>query len=112
MNEKLVNLATSLTAATQRGQIQWEATLSDVFRASVGSGYVTVSEGNEVSYGESYTFISMRITDQKGRLVESVFFNEGGVSHDVGVKLLVAARRSALNSNAIVDEMLEAIGGR
>ena len=112
MNEKLLKLAVSLTQATERGQVNWDATLSDVFRASVGKGYVTVSERFDPEL-DNPIIHTLQVTDNKGRVVELADYNTNHNDILGNVKALyMAARRSALNSRTIVDDMLAAIGGK
>jgi len=110
MNNKVIALVDSLCKATQKDRVKWSPVLTDVFRAKVGPGHVTISHELEQNDEKTWKCIGLRISDAKGRIVENTDLQENSDFYPLFDGLFQAARRSAMSSDSIIDEMLAEIG--
>lgn len=111
MTPKLTRLIQMLKVETERGKLAWSEVDDEAFRARVGDGLVRVARGTkrfEQENGEILLVptIDISVTGSTARIVEDGSFPEGDPGHGVTESLFQAVRRSALNSDGVLDDMM------
>ena len=110
-NPKLANLIVLLKQATEGGRLRWETTPDEnTFRVLLGSGFMRLSK----SFGTAHpmeTSYTLTILDHNGLLVDE-YTPEEGEDYFQLADLFGIARRSALNLEAVLDQMLQELKTR
>jgi hypothetical protein len=118
MDDKLEELLRVAKSRTVDGELRWRAFSDEAFRVPIGGGYLHVNRGMirlEDEDGESHPArtYSAQVTDEQGRVVAET---DATVGYDGPVALLSelfeAARKSALQSEGVIEKMLGALRGR
>jgi hypothetical protein len=116
VDKKVSDLLEAALTNTRRGQLQWQAFNAESFRTRIGSGSLHIqrvptqvsSDGTDVQPAVAY---AVQIADGQGRVVAE----EEVIEHNLGSTLLQnvfeAARKSALGTATVLDEMLNALRG-
>jgi len=116
MDNKLRELLDAAIEKTERGGLEWTAFDSESFRAKIGSGYLHIQRGStEVSDdGEHFcsrTTYSVQVSDSQGRVVVEDETIEGDQGSALFSRLFQLARKSALSTDRVLDEMLRTLRG-
>jgi hypothetical protein len=114
MNSKLRELVEVAIEKTERGGLEWIAFDSESFRAKIGSGHLHIQRGStELSAdGENFhpaTTYSVQISDVQGRVVAEDEAAEGYDGYTLFNRLFQAARKSALATDRVIDDMLHSL---
>lgn len=117
MDNVLRELLVTATAKTREGRLRWKAFDSESFRVAIGSGYLHIhrlAAYHENDEGETRpaTMYSARVSDEQGRTVAEADATQGfGGGDDFAILagLFEAARKSALKTDKVVEDMLEAL---
>jgi len=100
-----------LTKATEERFIQWESTADEVaFRLTSELGNIRISKSEEFDREmmESYTNRQLSILNDRGRTIEEFFPETASEVSDFD-KLYALARRSAYNTDSIIEGMISAL---
>jgi hypothetical protein len=111
--QRLSALVIKLKEATLAESITWEATADeDAFRLSIPTANVriTMRDGFDQERGESYVSRSVQVLNDKGRVIED--YSPKPPFPDGFDELFKLARRSAYNTDRVLDQLLIAIGGK
>ncbi len=114
MTPKFAKLIQMLKSETERGKLTWVAVDDEAFRARVGDGLVRVAKGykrSEPESGEALLIptINIVVTGPTARVVEDESFLEDEASYAAPEALFQAVRRAALNSDAVLDSMMQSL---
>jgi len=108
--EKVFVFLCKLKNATDRGELIWTSTVDETtFRVSLKAGSVTIA--NDYGYDEDeqskYHNRMLRIYDRRGLIVEEYTPDVTDASSLEDFELLFqAARRSALNTASVLDDLI------
>src|SRR5436305_7212124 len=118
MDNKLYNLLEAAREKTEAGELKWQAFDDESFRAAVGSGFLHIQRGStrlEDDSGELVPAVtySVQVSDEQGRVVAEADVTEGFSAGDFTVlaSLFLAARKSALESDRVIEDMLGSLRG-
>jgi hypothetical protein len=118
MDSKMQALLGSALAKTEGGGLEWQAFSSDAFHARIGPGFLHIQRGSTElsSDGENfspYVTYSIQVSDSQGRVVaeaEVVKYQDQDAFR-LCDRLFEAARKSALKSDHVIDDMLKTLQG-
>jgi hypothetical protein len=116
MDNKIRDLLQAAIDKTGRDELSWTAFDSDSFRAKIGPGYLHIQRGSiqvspdGVDFYPAVTY-SVQISDAQGRVVAEAETRE--MREDFGLfgQLFEAARKAALGSDRVIDDMLHTLRG-
>jgi hypothetical protein len=116
MDTKLIELIEAALKETERGKLEWIAFDSESFRTRIGSGYLHIQRGStEISDdGEHFSpraTYAVQVSDSQGRVVAEEEMTEGFQGSGPFVRLFELARKSALATDRVLDEMLRTLQG-
>lgn len=117
MDNVVRELLVTATLKTRDGRLRWKAFDSESFRVPIGSGYLHVhrlaaSHENDAGETRPATTYSARVSDEQGRTVAKADVTQGfggGDDFVILTELFEAARKSALKTDKVVEDMLEAL---
>ncbi|QEG25330.1 hypothetical protein GobsT_00540 [Gemmata obscuriglobus] len=116
MEPKLQELLQAVIAKTPKGELKWRSHSDESFRLAVGSGYVHISRSPGRVEGEgdasaARTYVA-QITDAQRRVVtetQAITGQEGDAA--LLAELFEVARKSALKTESVLNEMLDVLRG-
>ncbi|MBA4188405.1 MAG: hypothetical protein C0467_10410 [Planctomycetaceae bacterium] len=113
-DSKLRSLLEAAAEKTERGGLAWQAFDDESFRAAIGTGYVHIQRGSTQTAdydGDLHpaTTYSVQISDAQGRVVAEDDATFGFDGCGPFARLFEAARKSALGSDRVIDEMLHSL---
>lgn len=119
MDSKLSDLIEASLDRTEAGKLVWESFDSESFHAQIGSsgglhiqrGSTQVTIGVEDSQLHRVTTYSVQVSDHEGRVVTDAEVVEGDAAFRSCHNLFLAARKNALQSDRVLSDMLESLGG-
>ncbi|MBN9122027.1 MAG: hypothetical protein J0I06_23280 [Planctomycetes bacterium] len=111
MDTKLLELIEAAVKETERGRLEWTAFDSESFRAKIGSGYLHIQRGSTEVSDDADRFYpratySVQVSDAQGRVVSEDDVTEGFQGAAPFARLFVVARKSALASDRVIEDML------
>lgn len=114
MDNKVRELLEVAIDKTERGGLEWTAFDSDSFRTKIGTGYLHIQRGStEMSTdGDTYhphVTHSVQISDSQGRVVAEDEATEGFDGFALFNRLFNAARKAALATDRVIDDMLHSL---
>jgi hypothetical protein len=116
MDNALRELLVTATAKTEAGRLKWKAFDSESFRAAIGSGYLHIQRGStriDDDEGESMPAVtySAQVSDEQGRVVAEADVTEGFQMAEFMIlaTLFATARKSALQTDRVIEDMLEVL---
>ncbi len=114
MDSKLNELLDAAIKQTERGKLDWIAFDDESFRSQIGTGFLHVQRGStEVSDdGERFfprATYSVQVSDAEGRVVLEGDMTEGFQGAGPFIRLFEVARKSALRSDRVIDDMLQTL---
>lgn len=114
MDMKIYDLLEAAIEKSERGGLEWTAFDSESFRARIGTGYLHIQRGSTPFVdddGNSHprTTYSVQVSDAKGRVVAEDETTEGFEGFAPFNRLFQAARRAALASDRVIDDMLHTL---
>ena len=112
--ERLESLISKLIYATREGYLQWSPTADDTsFRVSFQSGNISLKKDNgyDPEMMEPYETRQLSVYNDKGRLIEEYHpsFSPTDTTKDFD-ELFTLARRSAYDTNNVLDALIGEIG--
>lgn len=113
MEPKLQELVEAVTGKTSAGALTWRSFSDESFRVPIGSGYLhivrdlTRVEDSDGDSRPARTYL-VQVTDAQGRVVTEATATQGFGEGDYPLLdgLFDAARRSALQTEGVLDQML------
>jgi len=114
-DSKLRSLLEAAAEKTERGGLAWQAFDDESFRAAIGTGYVHIQRGStQASDGDGdlhpVTTYSVQISDAQGRVVAEDDATVGFEGFAPFARLFEVARKSALGSDRVIEDMLQSLG--
>lgn len=116
MDNKIRDLLLAAFEKTERDELPWTAFDSVSFRAKIGPGYLHIQRGSiqvspdGVDFYPAVTY-SVQISDAQGRVVAEEETRESHEGFDLFDQLFEAARKAALGSDRVIDDMLHTLRG-
>ena len=116
MDSKIHDLLEAAIEKTERGKLEWAAFDSESFRTRIGSGYLHIQRGSTELSEDGERFFpratySVQISDSQGRVVVEDQITAGFEGSVILSKLFEAARKSALATDRVLDDMLHTLRG-
>ena len=116
VDSKIAELLQAALNRTNRGELKWQAFSGDSFRAKIGPGFLHIQKGSDqVSHDgvEFYPVVtySIQVSDAQVRVVAEDETSQGNEHYPLLHDLFLAARKSALGSDRVIDEMLDSLLG-
>ncbi|MDY3555718.1 hypothetical protein R5W24_004863 [Gemmata sp. JC717] len=116
MEPKLQELLQAVIAKTPKGELKWRSHSDESFRVAVGSGHVHISRSPGRTEGESdapvaRTYLA-QVTDAQRRVVTETQATTGHEGDGALLaELFEVARKSALKTESVLNEMLDVLRG-
>jgi hypothetical protein len=105
-NPKILKLIQSLIRATASGRLEWSALRGpNDFDLPLKQGGITISSDG-MGKSEEY-YVGLR--EEKGRVIESEFFEEGDEGFEEARSLFLMVKRSALQVDNFIDSVISDI---
>jgi hypothetical protein len=116
VDSKLRDLLQAALDKTNSGAVEWTAFNSESFRARVGAGHLHIQRGSipvETDERDRYwvTTYAVQVSDAQGRIVAEADAREGTESFALFDRLFDTARKTALGSDRVIEEMLHTLRG-
>jgi hypothetical protein len=116
MDKKLHDLLEAAIDQTERGGLAWTAFDSESFRTKIGTGYLHIQRGSTKlsADGDDYfpaDTYSIQVSDAQGRVVAEAGVVEGADGFQLFARLFQVARKSALATDRVIDDMLHTLRG-
>ena len=109
-DQKALDLFRQILKTTEDGKIAWKATAEPDSYIATMLGKLTVHvkpyTRATASWGEDAGPPSVVVTDEKGNVLVEMNISVDGITEDDLKALLVFARRSALDADKTIDELL------
>lgn len=111
-NPKITDLLALLKNGTESRRLQWQTTPDEnTFRVSLGTGLIRLSRNDSETLTPLPVRFTLSIFDHRGQLIDD-YSPEAEDEKDSLSELFGMARRSALNLDKILDNMLEELKSR
>ena len=101
--ESIEDLITPLRKATEDGTLNWEQDGPSGYKASLPSYQINLWSGTDSDTG--FDFVSAQLLDKEKRVLDFVNADEFSSNHNSLYRLLLTARRSALNLHDFVSDV-------
>jgi hypothetical protein len=121
MDSRVRDLILAALEKTERGGLTWKAFDDETFRVPIATGFLHIRRGStrlEDPEGEvtPVAVYSIQVSDAQGRVVaeEDVLpgvDGDGAYNFSLSERLFRAARKSALGTDRVIDDMLQALRG-
>ncbi|MEZ5404251.1 MAG: hypothetical protein R2729_31520 [Bryobacteraceae bacterium] len=104
--DRFAALIGKLLKRTRDGSLTWRETADEEeFLAPTPNASVLISQ----RFGRFGTELRIKILDDRGRVVETMDASENSGCEEEATELYEAARRTALNSERVLDELLQSL---
>jgi hypothetical protein len=114
VDDKVRDLIQAVLENTAAGGLKWTGFGSNSFRTKIGSGHLHVTRGTEQLWddaGSDGVLFLVQVTDALGRVVAEYGVPKGPKEFPLVSDLFDAARRSALGTDQVIDDMLTTLRG-
>lgn len=116
MDSKLHNLLEAAVSKTEAGKLDWLVFDDESFRTKIGSGFLHIQRGTTELSSDGETFspydtYTIQISDSQGRVVAEAQAVQNRDDARLCNRLFEAARKSALKSDHVIDDMLRTLQG-
>lgn len=110
IEKKIRELLEAACRKSEKGNLDWQSFSSEAFHAQVGSGRLHVRRTHVADEGFAPE-ITVQVADGHGRVVSETHALPGDEDFSLLNSLFESARKSALKSDRVLDDMLQSLLG-